>query len=114
MDENIKYLLVFSDPVAGREDEYNDWYDNQHLADVVAVEGIRSARRYEPVESPLSEPSTHRYLAIYECDGDLAAITAELGARREDGRMPVSDSIDTSTTVSSVWSLRGPGVVAPS
>ncbi len=31
--------VVHSNPVAGREDEYNDWYSNRHLADVVAVPG---------------------------------------------------------------------------
>jgi hypothetical protein len=25
-------MIVFTSPVEGREDEYNDWYDNTHLA----------------------------------------------------------------------------------
>ena len=114
MDEKIMHLLVFSNPVAGSEDEYNDWYDNQHLSDVVAVEGVRSAQRYESVGTPGGEPSPHGYLAIYECEGDITEILAEMGVRREDGRMPVTEGFDTSTAVSSIWAPRGPQVVDPS
>lgn len=32
-------LVVFTNPVEGREDDYNEWYDNQHLGDVIAAAG---------------------------------------------------------------------------
>src|SRR3546814_7682746 len=38
--------VVRSNPVTGREDEYNRWYSERHLADVMAVPGFVSARRY--------------------------------------------------------------------
>lgn len=113
MDAKRGKLLVFSNPVDGQEDEYNNWYDNQHLADVVAVEGVISAQRYEAVDSPLAPVGTYRYLAIYEIDGDLAKIRAEMTKRVQDGRMPVSGSIDGAGTTSSVWAPRGPEVVGP-
>lgn len=37
--------VVWSNPDAGRDDEYSDWYNNRHLADVVAVPGFVSAQR---------------------------------------------------------------------
>lgn len=112
MDAKIAHLLVFSNPFTGRDDEYNDWYDNRHVHDVVAVEGVRWARRYDLVEEPMTNTTSHRYLAIYEFDGDLTRIAAEFAARRADGRMPVTDSFDRSTTVSSVWVPRGPKVIS--
>ena len=33
-------MVVFTSPVEGREDDYNDWYDNQHLGDVIAAAGF--------------------------------------------------------------------------
>ena len=42
-------FLVFSNPVEGREDEYNEWYDNVHLRDVCNVPGVAGAKRYELV-----------------------------------------------------------------
>src|ERR1700704_107863 len=47
------YYLVFSNPVAGREDEYNKWYDTQHAQDVVAVPGFVTAQRFVASETPL-------------------------------------------------------------
>ena len=38
------YFFVFSNPVAGHEDEYNRWYDQQHAPDVVAIPGFVSAK----------------------------------------------------------------------
>ena len=52
-----------------REQEYNIWYDEVHLPELVALDGIVSARRLRPVngEGP--------YIALYEIEGDdLAAV----------------------------------------
>lgn len=40
------HFIVLSNPVAGREDDYNDWYDNEHLDDVLKVEGFVAAQRF--------------------------------------------------------------------
>lgn len=47
-------IVVSSRPAAGREEEYNDWYNNQHLADVLAQPGFKTARRYKIRVSGLS------------------------------------------------------------
>ena len=31
----------------GREDEYNDWYSNTHIPEVLAVPGFVGARRFK-------------------------------------------------------------------
>ena len=38
-------LLVFSDPVAGREDEYHTWYTETHLPELLTLPGFVAARR---------------------------------------------------------------------
>ena len=38
-------LVVYTSPVEGREDDYNEWYDNQHLGDVIAAAGFDRAER---------------------------------------------------------------------
>lgn len=62
-------LLVFSNPVDGREDEYNKWYDETHLGEVVAIPSFKSAKRFRVSQAPGVPESAHRYLAIYEFDG---------------------------------------------
>lgn len=48
LNRNVEtyYLLVFSNPIAGRDDEYNKWYDGRHLTDVTSVPGFVSGQRY--------------------------------------------------------------------
>lgn len=64
------YLLVFSNPVEGKEDEYNDWYTNIHVKEVVEVEGIISAQRFTLAKGQDIENQSHKYLAIYELENE--------------------------------------------
>jgi hypothetical protein len=99
-----KKMIVLTNPVDGREAEYNDWYDNQHLADVLAVEGISAARRYDLVPGPPGAgPPSHRYLAIYDVEGDPEKVMEELARRGQDGSMPISESLDMNSIQMSIW-----------
>jgi hypothetical protein len=40
-------LVVMSDALDNRDDEFNNWYDNIHLKDVLAVDGIVAAQRFK-------------------------------------------------------------------
>lgn len=81
-------LYVESRPVSpDREDEYNDWYDNTHLRDVVALDGIVSARRFTP-------DGDGPYVAVYELEmDDLSQVMKILAEASSSGRMPVSDAM---------------------
>ncbi len=85
--------VVYSNPVAGREDEYNDWYTNQHLADVTAVSGFVSAQRFRLLDVAAEGAPRQRYMAIYTMDTEdpLAAI-ARLTALVEAGELAMSDA----------------------
>lgn len=63
-------LIVFSAPTPGQEEQYNDWYNNTHLAEVIEIPGFVAAQRFELCgdQLPGFEPSPHQYLAIYEFD----------------------------------------------
>lgn len=91
--------LVFTDPVEGREAEYNEWYDSVHLGEVIAIPAFMAAERFrfEPGEN---QETLHEYLAIYEFTADDPAVVLDdLGARAADGRLnmaPVlADNIET-------------------
>lgn len=64
-----KYILTtFSLPVEGMEIEYNKWYDELHLHDVLNVSEIKTAQRFKPF--PQSKVVKIPYLAIYEIETD--------------------------------------------
>ncbi|WP_068088975.1 DUF4286 family protein [Novosphingobium rosa] len=86
-------LLVLANPVDGRDDDFNHWYDTVHLPDVLKVPGVTGAERFR-----LSEGGQWRYLAIYELEcEDPAAVSAELMSRAGTPLMTMTDAFDLST-----------------
>lgn len=62
-------LVVYTNPVPGREDEFNEWYTNTHIPDALRGPGMVSARRYRrTAQQRWAGPHQWEYLAIYECD----------------------------------------------
>lgn len=89
--QNFK-LIVFSNPVEGREDEYNDWYTHRHLADVLRVPGIVAAQRLRCTEVQRDAgPRPWEYMAIYECRAEgVQQVIDGLRARSGTPEMPIS------------------------
>jgi hypothetical protein len=74
-DERLFFVIAVDiDPEV--EDEFNEWYDNVHLPEVVACPGFVSGRRLEAA-SPHQSP---RYAAVYECESKDVMKTPELQA----------------------------------
>ena len=96
-------MLVMSQPVAGREDEYNDWYQHVHLHEVVALPGFTSARRFRRARS-LVAGDTYPYLAVYEIEtDDIDAVLDGLRAAAENKDLNMSDALDTGHTRAVVY-----------
>ncbi len=95
-----KYVMVVqSQATAGRDAEYNDWYDTIHFPDICAIPGVKSGRRFEATPVAMGQPGL-RYLAIYEVEtDDPGAFMAEMGRRAENGGMRMSDALDAPASV---------------
>lgn len=71
-------LLVLSDPVEGREHEYNEWYSGPHIEETLATPGWTAAQRFELAADQLSENRPQqRYLALYELSTEDAGAAIE-------------------------------------
>lgn len=55
-------LMVWADVPADKEKEFNRWYNEEHLAERLAVPGFLSAARYEAVKGG------PKHLAVYELE----------------------------------------------
>lgn len=83
-------MMVMSNPVADRDEEFNRWYDDVHLGDVFKVPGVIGAERYR-----FRSGNDWKYLAIYDLDcEDPAAVEQELLARAGSDAMQLSDAFD--------------------
>jgi hypothetical protein len=72
-----------------REDEFQDWYDNIHIPDVLETKGFIKAERYELFDAG---NNCGRYMALYEIETDdygalMAAHGANMKAKEAQGRL---------------------------
>ncbi|MHB8489375.1 MAG: hypothetical protein ACYDCS_05765 [Candidatus Dormibacteria bacterium] len=63
-------LAALMEPAASQEDEFNEWYDNEHLTHMQGVAGVLTATRFVAVEG------WPRYLALYDLDA-LATLQSD-------------------------------------
>lgn len=98
-------FTVHSNPVEGREDEYNDWYSNRHLQDLLACPGIISARRLTLADQQVrAAPQPFKYFSLYEIEtDDLQGFIDELLSRAGTERMPRSTALGDSSPV--LWKV---------
>lgn len=100
-------FLAFTNPTPGKEAEYNAWYDEHHMKDVIDVPGFVSARRFRLAPRQFAfntaEPS-YRYLALYEIEtDDVAGTLDEVVKRAGTDAMVMIDAIDMSTLYAPVY-----------
>ena len=72
-------LLTMTEPAPEMEEEFNAWYDSEHLPERLAMAGFRSAQRWVADV----RPGEGRYLATYELDAPGVLYTPEYLARLE-------------------------------
>ena len=70
-------LMVWAEVPADREGDFNRWYNEEHLAERLAVPGVLSAARYES-----STPGAPKHLAMYEIEDIAVLESAEYLAAR--------------------------------
>src|SRR5262245_45945319 len=70
---NRGLLLTMTEPPARMEEEFNAWYDSEHLPERLSIKGFRSARRW--VADCM--PGEGRHLATYELDSPAVLTSRE-------------------------------------
>jgi hypothetical protein len=89
-DRTLGLLLTLTEPVPRDEDEFNAWYDTEHLPERLAIPGFVSARRWA---DPDARPGEGRYLATYELERPEVLETPEYLAHVGDGFTPWSKRV---------------------
>ena len=59
-------LMVWVDVPADKEKEFNRWYNDEHLAERLAIPGFLAGARYEAVKG------SPKHLAYYELESPAA------------------------------------------
>ena len=89
-------LLVFTKAVQGKDAEFNKWYDEVHLKEVLEIEGFVAAQRFALSDDQMAgmdAGAPGRYLAVYEIEAEsVQSAIDKLTAGA--GTMNISDAID--------------------
>lgn len=110
MSENI--FIALTNPIQGKDEAFNAWYDTEHLPEVLATPGIVSPRRYDVAELPSAEdpdlpahlpPPAHRCLFIYGLDDRPEVVMGEFLTRVSAGTMTLSEWLDLSSISLTGW-----------
>jgi hypothetical protein len=59
------FLLVLMQPPEAIEEEFNAWYDTEHVPERLAVPGVLTAIRFSSINA-----ATPKYLAMYDLDSE--------------------------------------------
>lgn len=96
-------MLVLINAKEGRDDEFNRWYEEVHLNDILAVPGFVAARRFEAADAQMTGAPKHRYMTLYEIETeDIGAAIRALGAAS--GGMDLSDAMEMNGAQNVVYS----------
>lgn len=86
------FQFALSNPVAGKEAEFNAWYGEHHLYVGVTTPGILAGQRFKRVEGPWPS-GDHEFLALWELDNPPYALE-QLALVKGTETMPLSDAVD--------------------
>jgi hypothetical protein len=64
-------LLTMTEPPAYMEEEFNAWYDTEHLPERLSIPGFRSVRRWVAD----CKPGEGKYLATYELESPAVLVS---------------------------------------
>ena len=91
-----EYMLVFTNPLEGKEEAFNRWYTEVHMPEAMQIAGFVAAQRFKVGNSPVPAPE-HKYLAIYEAPtGQMQQCVEKLFAASD--KMTMENVIDLDNT----------------
>jgi hypothetical protein len=106
-------MVVFTRPKAGREDEYNEWYQNIHLQELVAFPGIVGAQRFK-LSVCLGAGEAEPYLSIYDIESeDAQAVAQAIQHAAEHQLLTMSDAADLDYAQANIYEVFGERVNQP-
>ena len=101
-------MMVWADIPAEKEADFNKWYNEEHLAELLSVPGILNAARYEAVKSG------PKHLACYELESPAVVESDAFKSRpRTEWGKRVSPSVIGTTVINNVYEMIRPASLSP-
>jgi hypothetical protein len=87
-------LIMLSRAMPGRDEDYERWYDDTHIPEMLQVPGFVAAQRFRIVKNIVGQ-TDFPYCTIYEMEGDSPdAVTGAMFGAMQSGKVSMSDTTD--------------------
>jgi hypothetical protein len=90
VSEGTNILMVFANPVVGKETEFNTWF-NEHSQAILRSPGFVRCQRFKMMPRKDKVPPPYAYVILYEFTGDPDAVIAALGTAVNAGKLEMPD-----------------------
>ena len=101
-------LLVWADIPADREEDFNSWYNEEHIPELLSIPGVLNAARYEAVKSG------PKHLACYELESPAVMDSDAFKNRpRTEWGSRVSPNLIGTNYISNVYQMIRPTALTP-
>lgn len=92
-------FIAFSNPAAGKDEEFDAWSETKHIPDVLALPGFISAQRFKYCDvKSTGLPLRWKTATIYEVETDNPeTFFASMFEASAQGRIPMADCADMSS-----------------
>jgi hypothetical protein len=104
MDNHL--MLVFSNPIEGKEAEFNAWYEGTHIPEMLGTPGVVAAQRYETAQVEGIPTPPQKYLAVYELGDDPTKVMAAVNERGQSGAISRGENTDRESVSMWIYSPR--------
>jgi hypothetical protein len=114
MSEPQRHVWILTNDVAEEfADEYNKWYVEVHIPQVLAVPGFVSGERLAsaPTQYTAAASALRQFASVFEIEGDPEVAFAGLRAARTEGRLDAAPVPTIGTDMVNLVSL-GPKITA--
>src|SRR2546430_3615241 len=104
-------LMVWADVPADKEAEFNRWYNEEHLAERLAIPGFLDGARYEAVQGG------PKHLAVYELESPAVLESAaykDVQASPTPWTQRAGPQVIATTFIRNVYTMIHPRVMTPS
>jgi hypothetical protein len=86
-------LIIYTNAKPGRDADYNSWYDQVHMDDLLSMDGVLAGQRFRTCGE-----SQWKYGSIFELEGeDPVALTEHIVGTFRSGKLSLSDAVDLET-----------------
>jgi hypothetical protein len=107
--KNEYALMIFCDPVAGQESEFEIWWP-AYVRSVATVPGVAVAEKFRRAEVRLrvgAQPLPAHLALLSITASDIAAVVREIDRRKTDGKIAMSTVVDEKTAREVAYRVEG-------